>query len=166
MTPAKLALLLRRRPNLFRNSEGLAATGANVTNVTNAAASIAGFDNSIQFPAGATLAIFYRGFIQTLGVTYTLSAFVEMDDGAAPTVGVTNATGDFSMQVRNAVSAPSRVDQIGATLWRVSTPFVSDGTTPNIGVLRYATQSGKAFRVTGYQLNTGLTASAYQKTGA
>jgi hypothetical protein len=166
MTPAQKILILRRKPNLFRNSEGVVATAANASNVTNAATSIAGFENSIQIPAGVAVAVMYRGYVQTAGTAYTLSLFVEMDDAGAPVVGVTNSTGDFSIQVRNGITSVSRLNQIGGALWRVSTSFVSDGTAPNIGVARYATQSGKAFRVTGYQLNTGLTASAYQKTGA
>jgi hypothetical protein len=164
MIPSRL-LILQRRKNLFRNSEGVVATAVSSSGVTDAATSIAGFDASIQFPAGGTLALLFRTNTLSVGAAYTLSVYVQMDDGSAPDVRTANNAGDFSMQTNNGIAAASTVNHLGGSLYRITTPFVSTGYASS-GVIRYAAQSGKAFRITGMQVNKGLTAASYQKTGA
>lgn len=158
---------LYARTNLFLNSEGGRATAASNTNTTDAGASITGFTASIQFPASATLALLYRGgYSPQPGATFTLSAIVQMDDNSVP-VSSPNSnlpSADLSLQVNNAPFAADTVTAVPgvAGAYRLSKTFVHDGLTTNIGIVRYATQSGKGFRVTAMQVNKGAL-QPYQK---
>ena len=149
--------------NGFLNSEGGATTLVTNINVSTSAAPLTGFTASIDFPASAVAAAAYRDFTFVNGKTYTLSFFVKMADNTAPVISSSSNTGDFSLQANNSLPTPSAVTLIGNSIYRVSRIFTSNG-YGSAGIVRYATQSAKAFTVSGYQISEGSTLHPYNKT--
>lgn len=88
------------------------------------------------------------------GITYCISVVVEMEDGSQPVHSLGANAGDFSLLISSGSAANPGVMRLGASnrylCWAVLTMGSSgSGAT---GVYRFSTQSGKAFRVTGFQL--------------
>lgn len=158
-------LVEEARTNLILNSEGVAATYVgNPASYALASTSITGFANSIQVPAGATASTPYKSIATTTGGTYSFSCYVAMDDGSIPVVTASSGPlTDFSIQANNVALAATSITPVGGGVYRISLSFVSTG-WPTVGVVRYDTQTGKGFRVTGYQLEQGEVATSYIPT--
>lgn len=141
--------------------EGNLSTYGASSGVANATTSIQGFTNSIQFNAGSSIYA-YCPLTLISGLTYTVSFFVQMDDGSVPTVGINNGTGDFGVVYNsNLASGGTTVTLITGSIYRISYPFVATTGNVNFGVVKYSGQSAKTFRMSGLQINFGNTPVAY-----
>lgn len=155
--------------NLLTNSEGdLSTYTTTAGNVSNASGSILSFANSIQFGNNsAQTAAYKRTFTPTSGVTYTLSAFVQMDDNSVPVVGTTASTGDFSLILNNNRGLSPIIERVGnSNVYKVSATFTAIDASTQFGVIKYTGQSAKGFRFSGIQLETGTRATSYIPTAA
>ncbi len=124
--------------------------------------SLTGYDNAIAFGHdGSTTTFAYKNLTTTNGLSYVLSVLVEMTDGLAPTFGNAtpqNAANTFALAFNSNVIDPTTytVTALGGTLFRVSMSGVSTGTAgANWGVVKYAGNNNRTFKVTGYKLELG-----------
>ena len=150
--------------NLATNSGGNASTYS-VSNVANGTA-VTGFANGLAFGDNSVQRIAYKYLSLTIGTTYTISIFVQMDDGNAPVVGTTGSSGDFSLVTDGGLHVSSaRVRSIGGGVYRVSSsrPCINGG-SQSCGVVKYTGQSVRTFRITGIQVETGQRATSYIAT--
>ncbi len=150
------------RRNLSPLSEPTFAQLSTRTGVSDAAAGLSGFDGTIQFPGGAVgNRIAYRDHGVTPSAQFTLSCFVQMDDGLAPVPG-----SDFVLVIGNMDGTGGYhvpVD-LGGGIWRVARTATSLATGPtNTGVLKTDTLSARGFRVSGIQVEMGSSLTAYQR---
>jgi len=150
------------RRNLSPLSEPTTAQLGNGTGVSDAGIGLPGFDGTIQFPGGAVgNRIAYRDHGVQSSTQYTLSCFIQMDDGDPPVPGT-----DFALAIGNngtptGFHAPIPV---GAGVWRVARTATSLASgTANTGVLKTDAYSGRGFRVSGVQVETGAALTPYQR---
>lgn len=152
--------------NLLQYSEGTVAQSGG-GNVANAAVTIPGFANSIQFGDNSMARYSYRSsnVVGTaIGSTYTLSVFVMMDDGAAPVVTNT-ISGDFLFVWEGNSVAGGMIQSLGNGLYRCSVRVVATlAASGNNGIVKYTTHSARGFRITGLQLQLGHYADSYIPT--
>lgn len=158
--------------NLCLNSEfpNGAVDNANWENVTVSA--FPGFTSSMSIPAGNVRSMVYRDYPFSANTMYTFSCFVEMADGLAPvfvSAYQDDPGNDFGMILYTSVlTALPRVTHMGGKLYRVSVTVAWTNQPGNMGtrygVLRYATNTGRAFKVTGFQLEQANAASSYIPT--
>jgi len=158
------------RRNLVIVSEPTKAQLTATTSGVTDAAAFGTFARSIQFPVGANTEYTYlagdTGWVS--GVTATVSVYVRMDDGLAPVFGsavTTNIANDFAITARGSLIAPDTytITDLGGGIYRVSATGTTGANASNSGVVRFATNSGRGFRVTGYTLELGSTATNYQR---
>jgi hypothetical protein len=101
---------------------------------------------------------------------YTLSVFVEMDDGNAPAFGglsVSAVTNDFALVVEaTPVNALTYiVEHFGGNTYRVSCTLTAASTAAaNTGVIKYSGNSTRTFKVTGFQIEEGSFPTSYIPT--
>jgi len=101
---------------------------------------------------------------------YTLSVFVEMDDGNAPVFGSASPSSsfnDFALVIEAGVPSPNsyNIEHVGGNTYRVSGTYASSSTIArNTGVIKYTNNSNRTFKVTGYQLEAGSFATSYIPT--
>ena len=101
---------------------------------------------------------------------YTLSVFVEMDDGNAPAFGglsVSAVTNDFALVVEaTPVNALTYiVEHFGGNTYRVSCTLTAASTAAaNTGVIKYSGNSTRTFKVTGFQIEVGSFPTSYIPT--
>lgn len=149
----------------FRN--GLVDLQSKSGNISAATFSGLNTNTGIAFSAGVTTTG-YKLFTPTVGVTYTFSCYIIMDDGSVPKAGLnsTDATGDFSpvMFGDNISSSVANfyITNITGSLYRVSCTVLATKTTDKFGIVKYASNSTKGFKVSGYQLEIASSASVYQ----
>lgn len=154
------------RVNLLLATEGALATYPVSSNVINASVTIPGFAASVHFNDGVADAWAYKTFTPISGPTYTLSVFVQMDDNGVPVPGAAaDAAADFSTVIYNGVA-------VGAVVTPTANPLVflvrisgvsAAAVSTNFGVVKFAAHSARTFKVTGYQLDIGTTATRYQR---
>lgn len=160
--PTLGAIPMTGRRNLSPLSEPTHAQLGTGTGVSDAAAGLAGFDGTIQFPGGTVGdRIAYRDHGVQPSVEYTLSCFVQMDDDAPPVPGT-----DFALVIGN-VSAgagyKTPVD-LGGGLWRVARTLTSGSTNlAYTGVFKTDSHSARGFRMSGFQLEAGAALTPYQR---
>ena len=151
--------------NLLTQSEGNVTTYPLRGDVINAPISIVGFDNSIQFGDSVSGYAYKTNFIPTIGVTYNLSCYIEMEDGGAPVVGVNNTSGDFRLLASGVTSLQNIiVTHITDNIYRVSGFRAMTTANTSFGVVKYPTQSARKFKISGIQLTEGEDLKPYQKT--
>lgn len=136
----------------FRNGVAdIAVRGGKVT-----ATAFAGYAGGVAFGYDETVTSFaYKQSPHANGMQYTFSAFIRMDDGGVPDAG-------FSLTLFGINYSPSTVTHLGSGLYIVRRTATSSGTSPNFGLVKYPAQGARTFVVTGYQLELGGVASAYQ----
>lgn len=165
--PVRGFLLEEESTNIFTYSEGDSSTYAIIMGVQDAITSIGNFDNSIEFYQSGATNTAYKPYATLAGETYAISVFVEMDDGLEPIVGIYTGTGDFSLVIdQGIVTLAVNVEHISGSLYRVSAATLTDGTGTNVGIIKYAGQSLRTFRISGVQLENLPYATSYIKTEA
>lgn len=152
--------------NLLTQSEGNISTYPIREQVVDAPTSIVGFDNSVYFGDNSVTRYAYKNnYTPTIGVSYNLSCFIQMDDGGVPVIGINSVTGDFAI-VMNGASVPSGlvVTLISGSIYRVSASKVAPSTNTFYGIVKYTGQSVRKFKISGIQLTEGADLKPYQKT--
>ncbi|MBO9501085.1 hypothetical protein [Brevundimonas sp. A19_0] len=111
--------------------------------------------------AGAA-AYAYQSVILAAATAYTVQVWVETPDGSPPAVGATSSTGDFCLLVGGAIlSGPAGMEPLAGKVWRVwSTVTTGVGPSANSGLVRYAGQTTRALKFTGFQLEAGVLATS------
>jgi hypothetical protein len=152
--------------NLALYSEGDVSNWGAV-GVTNAASTFFGATNAFYFVNNA---IADRSIKQALsitsGTTYTISAYMIMDDLSTPVVGTSVSTGDFCI-VGDAtvITSPALVESCGGNVYRVSASITAGSTGSRLfGFYKESTHSAKGFRLTKIQVETGNIATSYIAT--
>ena len=119
---------------------------------------------------GTTLVFAYKPFTPAASTVYTMSVFVRMDDGNAPSFGsatFNSNLNDFALMVGGSFIAANTfvVQNMGNNIYRVIGTLTSSASpTSNTGVLKYGTNSNRTFRVTGWQLEQASFATSYIPT--
>lgn len=160
-------LLEKAITNLSLYSEGDLSTYPTNSNVQNAATSITTLSNAIDFYQSGVDSTAYKSITTTNTVTYTLSAFVEMDDAGAPSIGTSTSTGDFCLIVDGSIVTTNLTsDNVFGNVYRITGQHTSAGSSVNVGIAKYTAQSSRTFKVSGIQLEQNSYATSYIKTEA
>ena len=140
--------------NLLLNSEGTVAQLNASGNVTDAAPTISGFANSIQFGDNSVTRFAYKTLTLSGGVPLIASFFVQMDDNSAPVVGTGATGGDLAIIIDGVYAPTVNVSLVSGSIYRVSGLLAAPtgGGFRNVGIIKNTGQSAKGFRVTGFQL--------------
>jgi hypothetical protein len=164
------------RTNKASVSEGTTANLDAQLYFTNAATSIVGFDNSLNVPAGSALAgtgYAYKSCSFPDGTLVGVSLFVEMDDGGAPVPSTSGGPSYDFMLVADGfgiAAADCVVEHVAGRLYRVSgskVASIAGGGNAFYGVVKYAAQSERGCRVTGWHVRDMAAGfDAYIKTGS
>lgn len=149
----------------FRN--GL--TDASVRGGLLTATTLAGYAGALAFGNdGSTTTYAYKNGTAPLGAACVMSAIVEMTDGLPPSfssaVGGSPAN-DFLLLTQGGLPSTTTytVSLVSAGVYRVSAPFTGNGAAGDLfGVVKYAANSTRTFKITAYQLEVGTSASTYQ----
>ncbi len=160
--------------NMVTNSEfpnGLADAPAASGMVT--PVPMAGFQAGLALGYdGVTANRAYKTCAVLPNTTYTVSAFVQMDDGGAPIFGDPvnpySSLNDFVITVGGYNVTPSRVDDFGDGLYRVSQPLLmaSSGVGSNAGIQKIATNSSRTLKMSGLQVERADDVSSYVFSGS
>ena len=147
-------------------SEGNVTTYPSRSQVVNAPISIAGFDNSIEFGDNSVTRYAYKFFTPTIGTTYNISCFIEMEDGGVPVIGLNSSSGDFRLIIEDvAVTLGNTVELVSGNLYRVSgIRAATISTLRSFGIAKYTGQSSRKFKISGIQLTEGADLKPYKKT--
>ena len=150
--------------NLVTYSEGVLSQYPTNGNVADATTTITSYAAAIQFGDNSLTRHAYKTYIPKSGATYIVSVIVQMDDNSAPVVTINNSVGDFCLVGSTAVTTGTPVvTSLGGNVYRVSSFCVATASS-GWGVVKYATQSSKGFRITGIQVNEGSVAQNYIRT--
>ena len=148
--------------NLYLNSEPTAnESAAGDISYGSYSWGLNGFSNATIFGDNSVTRYRYGGST-TIGVEYTLSAFVIMDDNSEPDVTNLSNSGDFSLVVSGSVGVGviSKTN-ISENIWRVSKVKTAVDSTTSNGIVKYTTQSAKGFKVVGWQLEESSSVGNY-----
>lgn len=128
-----------------------------------------GISKWVQFPEANQLDYAYPAVTLINGVGYTFSAYVVMDAGGAPVVGNAvdsgNASIDFLINIGGALIDPESVTLVSGNVYKVLAHYSwSSYASAWCGIVRYGANSGRGFKVSGFQINEGPTALPYVAT--
>jgi hypothetical protein len=155
--------------NLFVNTDGLLATYSS-SNVTQAGSALTGFGSSIQYGDNSVVRFAYKSYTHTVGVTYTFSAYVQMDDGGVPVVGAQTSGADFTIVNHGGIVSTLTnciIELVSGSLYRVSiTRAATSAASANNGIVKYTQNSARGFRIAGYQLELKGYRTSYAESGA
>ena len=162
---------LSARYNLFTATEfanGLADAPSRAGVVT--PASLPGYAGALAFGYdGINPSYAYKAGAPA-STNVTLSVVVRMDDGLPPLFDATSgaSNSDFALVIRNAAAAPRsyQVTNLGNGFYRVSVAVISGAGSDSSGVVKYASNSSRRFKVTAYDLrvaNDGVGLPPYQR---
>lgn len=160
------------KSNSFVQTNLLTFSDAAVANYTSISAQvvntnpISGFTNSVAFPyTPSTNIIAYKSYTTVAGIIYTISAYVQMDDGGAPVVTTSPTAGDLTLVTENNPTPTNiTVTSVGGGVYRVYASITALGGGTNTGIVKYNTQSARGFKVTGLQLVQGSVPGDYRAT--
>lgn len=116
---------------------------------------------------GATLSVAYKSHAHVVGVTYRIQALVKMDDGGAPAFGSATSVSSLNdfVFIINGFTVPmntASVTALGSGVFAVSGVLAAaPGGNANVGIVKYATNSPRTFKVTGYYLTADGAVSDY-----
>lgn len=161
-----------QRTNLLTNSDFPNGVSDAPTRLNVVAASFPGLPSNtgLAIAADGLQAYAYKtNTTLTEGTVYTFSLFVYIDDelGAPAFSGTIGAaTTDFGLIAQGVqVSMPSFVvERLGGRLYRVSAQYTAVASSGGFGVVRYATNRQRAFRISGYQFEAGAFPTSYIPT--
>jgi len=165
-----VALLENSATNYVLKSDDILSTYQSQNgNVSDANNPINSFNNSIQieYDASNNSLVYKRDFNPTIGTTYTISCFVQMNDNSEPLQTVDANSGDFSLINNNTTVNASdiKTERIGSTnVYKVSATKTATDTNNRFGIIKYSTQSLKGFKVSGFQLEQNSFATSYIPT--
>ncbi|QPI62447.1 phage head spike fiber domain-containing protein [Vreelandella venusta] len=157
------------RTNLFTKSEfqsGVSGTGsisASTIDFGDGAVAAAEFS-----PSPSVSFLYKSGAIANTEMT--LSVFVEMEDGSAPSVSSASGAGssvDFAINIGGSSTGGQgyKVERVYGNVYRVSNTRVTGETfLGNNGLVKLSSNSQKSFKVSGYMLEVGQTAGEYITT--
>lgn len=150
--------------NLVTYSEGVLSQYPTNGNVADAGTTIIGYAAAIQFGDNSLIRHAYKTYIPKSGATHIISVIVQMDDNSVPVVTTSNSSGDFCLVGSTGVATGTPIiTSLGGNIYRVSATTVATGAA-GWGVVKYATQSSKGFRITGIKVNEGSVAQNYIRT--
>lgn len=98
---------------------------------------------------------------------YTISAYIRMEDGGEPVVGIRPDTGDFCLVIDgHYVTIPAQIRDLGDGLYRVSSQRLTADPVNllNCGVAKYTSSSARTFQVSGFQVEEKPYATGYMAT--
>jgi hypothetical protein len=167
-------LIEEQRTNLFTQSEfanGVtdAPTRAGLLTATTFSGLIGTTGLAFGYDGSTSTYAYKSGAVD--GTTYTVSAYVRMDDGNAPVFGSATgaaASNTFALVVGGNIATPTSytVMNMGGGLYRVSGTAAAGAAVSNSGVIKYGTNNNRTFKVSGYQLEAGEFATSYIPTVA
>ncbi len=161
------------RTNLATRSEPtIAQLSSKSVTVTDATAPSPFTGNAIQFPTATQND--YAYVPNHVGVLNpVVSFFILMDDGGAPVPSISTLSGDFRIVVNSGAGFADTnltVTNLSGGLYRVSGLWAGTTSSASFGLFRYPTQSGRGFKVVGFQMEansgTNLPTSYIQTTGS
>jgi len=119
----------------------------------------------------ATTCNAYRTSARVTGETECFSAFVRMDNGDRPVIGLSGAAAvDMAIVMSGSALPVERTGIIdcGDGLYRVYGwhTYTSDNAASSCGIVKYSSNSARGFVVTGYQIEKGIYPSSYIATAA
>jgi hypothetical protein len=158
--PGARLLIEDAATNLLFPSEPTVAQVPTLSNVTNAAAQYPAFQRSLLFPANGTNSFSYLSRALDAGQQFVFSVFVKIA-GVPVFTGGTAGSADGALTFGSNVLSVANVQHVGGDLWRIWVTGTGPGAGPNLGVVKYATNSAKQFWVMGYQLEAGATPRGY-----
>lgn len=146
------------RRNLTSRSEGTYTSYDVREGGETAVDSIDGFIDSVHFQDNTIDRFAYRGPALEAETEYTVSVFVEMDDGQPP------APGDFRINIGNSGHSSFSVEHISANVYRCYRTGLS-GTSNllNTGIVKPVYNSPRGFRFSGLQVELGDQLTPYQR---
>lgn len=152
--------------NLLTNTDGNIGTYS-ALNAVNATVPITGFSNSIQFTGGAVSKYAYKSFLSVVGVVYTFSCYIQMDDDGVPVPSNSSASGDFCFVGHGDVVVGNLTPiLVSGSVYRVTATYTAARAATAQGIVKYSTQSSRNFKVAGYQLEQKAYLSSYAESGA
>jgi len=170
LEPGSVATAYRRTVNNLeyaRNmasfSDGNAATYT-VSNVSDGTA-VPSFTNGLAFGINSVDRTASKTITLVVGVTYTVSIYVIMDDLGVPVAGGSYASGDFRMLIDGYGTTAGTAVHVGNNVYRVSATFTCiTGGARACGLGKYTGQSARTFRASGIQVEVGSTLTDYEPT--
>ncbi len=147
----------------FRNGVADAPVRANIS----ASGPIGNFSGGVRFLSSAFVAFAYKTG-NPVGVNTTFSVFVKFDDGLPPvfsSASTTSPLNDFILVVGGGSISPVtyKTQAIGSGWYRVS-GRTTPSTSSNVGIVKYESNSARAFTASGYQLVIGADQCDYRST--
>lgn len=118
---------------------------------------------------GVTSSYAYKAYSATAGIAYTFACIVKMDDGQAPAFGsstIQSPLNDFAVKAASNEIIPTTytVASLGNGAYLVAASASATGA--QAGIVKYAGQSSRTFKVTSYSLFQGaLTAQQILAAG-
>ena len=115
-----------------------------------------GFNNCTVFTGNGLTKYLYHGSSVNDQKNY-YSAFIQMDDGSAPSPGAAYSSSvDFSIVIGGGVVSDYSVEHVHNSIYRVFASVDLSGATltGNNGILARDVHSGKGFRATGFMLSS------------
>lgn len=147
----------------FRNGINDASTrGGSISATT-----FSGFAGGIKVDWNSGGSYAYKGIPHTNGLQYTLSVILEMDDGFAPSVSGTNAQGasrSLSLTICGLIPTNIYAEKIRGNTYVVWGTVTSSGSINHVGVVKYAGNDNRGFKVTAYQFEQASFRSSYIPT--
>lgn len=146
----------------FAPSQPQLGGNANVTAVTEPATPpITGLNwLALNNTGGAAYA--YQPVTLAAATTWTMQIWVETPDGSPPVVGATSLAGDFCLLLGGAiVTGTVDMEALSGKVWRVwATAVTGSAPSVNSGVIRYAGQTPRTLKFSGFQLEAGALATS------
>jgi hypothetical protein len=151
--------------NFCANSEGDVTTLGSTSGISDAVTGITGFAASLQFVSGADRWAYRTAFFAVTGRTYSFGVVVQMDDNSIPVFGDNSAASDGQLKISGVFASGASVVALGGGQYLVHGTVVCAGQNlDQTGIVKWATNSTKGFRITAYRYNDGSTLLPYKST--